>query len=292
MGENQMIEFPVRYKNGNYGVTIFKDGTKTRFTKEDEFIPERPETLDINISNYCENNCPWCYLDASPDGKHGNLDLDFFDSIEPGTEIAINYTDHPSLNSFLLRMRNQGVITNITVNQLDLEKKFIFFLDWQLDKLIHGVGISIISNEIYPWVTELENRVAHTIWGITPYPLYKKISQYFDKVLILGYKNKGRGKAYEGYKNTPKIEDISKLFNIVSFDNLAINQIGMQQYINKKDWDIRFMGKEGEFSFYIDTVTEKFFKSSSERVGHNFNGKTVKEMFYEIRSQAGLVRDQ
>ena len=37
-----MINFPIKYQNGNYQVTIETDGTKTRITPEEEFKAKRP----------------------------------------------------------------------------------------------------------------------------------------------------------------------------------------------------------------------------------------------------------
>ena len=45
-----------QYKNGNYFVTIYPDGTKIRKTMDDDFIPIFPESIDLKITNYCENN--------------------------------------------------------------------------------------------------------------------------------------------------------------------------------------------------------------------------------------------
>lgn len=42
------------YKNGNYNVLIFDDGTKIRATKNNEFIPSRLESVDCKITNNCE----------------------------------------------------------------------------------------------------------------------------------------------------------------------------------------------------------------------------------------------
>ena len=48
------------YKNGNYKVLIFSDGTKIRYNKEDTLIPSRPESFDIKITNRCNRNCTFC----------------------------------------------------------------------------------------------------------------------------------------------------------------------------------------------------------------------------------------
>ena len=276
------MKFPVKYMNGNYQVTILDDGTKIRYTPDRELLPSRPETIDINISNYCENNCPWCYINASVDGKHGDLNLKFFDTIAPFTEIAINYAKHPGLENFLVRMHDRQVIVNLTINQKDFNKDWAKLLDWQISGMFYGLGISINSSAITKKINYFDNVVAHTIYGITTMDSYKWAAQVFDKVLILGYKNKGRGK-----KITPKFGmDVSKLFaifKIVSFDNLGIDQSEIKDKINEGDWKTYYMGEEGTSSFYIDTVEAKFYESSVSENGFNIGNKSVKSMYNIIR---------
>lgn len=276
------FKFPVKYVNGNYQVTIENDGTKTRFTPESLFVPKRPETIDLNISNYCTNNCPWCYINASPEGKHGNLDHPLFKTIPPFTELAVNYADHPGLRDFLERMKNQKVITNMTVNQNDFNKLWAVFMNWQTLGLIHGIGISINSHVLIPKIKYFKNTVAHTIFGITTFDDYRWISKNFEKVLVLGYKDKGRGKNI-----VPKAQfDVRRLFDIfkvVSFDNLGICQAINKADLPEEVWNTNFMGDEGFVSFYIDSVNLKFFKSSLEVEGADVKNKTVIEMFNEVK---------
>lgn len=42
-----------KYRNGNYNVAIFDDGTKIRYNNLDCLVPEFPESMDVKISNYC-----------------------------------------------------------------------------------------------------------------------------------------------------------------------------------------------------------------------------------------------
>ena len=34
--------------------------------------PEFPESIDLKITNYCENNCKYCYANSNKEGKHAN----------------------------------------------------------------------------------------------------------------------------------------------------------------------------------------------------------------------------
>lgn len=51
------------YKNGNYIVTMFDDGTKIRQTKYDVFIPAFPENIDVKLTDKCSIGCPFCFVE-------------------------------------------------------------------------------------------------------------------------------------------------------------------------------------------------------------------------------------
>ena len=50
------------YKNGNYIVYLLNNGTKIRYTKDNELIPERPESIDVCITEKCNINCQFCFV--------------------------------------------------------------------------------------------------------------------------------------------------------------------------------------------------------------------------------------
>lgn len=49
------------YKNGNYKVFIFDDGTMIRHTEDDTYRPEFPDSMDIKITNKCDMGCKFCF---------------------------------------------------------------------------------------------------------------------------------------------------------------------------------------------------------------------------------------
>ena len=93
------------------------------------------------------------------------------------------------------------------------------------------------------------------------------------KMLILGYKHLRRGNEYfeEEQKDIEvkqqwlyeNLEDIIQKFNVVSFDNLAIEQLNVKRLLTQKEWDEFYMGRDSEFTYYIDMVEKKFAKSST-----------------------------
>ena len=286
MNNINKIKFPIIYNNGNYQVKIENDGTKTRTCLDDKFEPRFPETIDLNISNYCEHNCEFCYISASINGKHGNLNLPIFDDIKPGMELAINYAKHPSLFDFLLRMQEKKVIVNMTINQMDFENgKTTKFIEQLLElKLITALGVSVNSIDRLPQIN-FDNVVYHVIVGLTPIDSIKQLIKLKKKILFLGYKTKGRGKNI-----IPNIEELKNEMSnflkinesILSFDNLALEQLSIIHKVSKEVWKNHYMGEEGQYSMYIDSVSEKFFKSSTEVHGYDLKDKSLKEIFKKV----------
>ena len=114
-----------KYKNGNYSVRLYDDGTKIKSTLYDDFVADFPDSIDLKITDYCDVNCPMCHESSSINGRHADLNSPFLDTIGSGTELAIgggNPLSHPDLAQFLARMKNRGVICNLTVNERHLLK--------------------------------------------------------------------------------------------------------------------------------------------------------------------------
>lgn len=305
------------YKNGNYQVTILQDGTKIRRTDEDEFIPEFPENADVKITDKCSQTCPFCYEGCTKDGEHGvlineegMLALPWMNSLQPYTELAINGNDldHPDLLEFLTIMKTKHVLVNITVNQnqfMKNVKRIKWFAD---DKLVYGIGISLnnVNQEgFFDEVKKFPNAVIHTIAGILDENSIQKLMDNKMKVLVLGYKNLGRGIGYQE-ANCGKIgtnmeilkEYLPKMVNtckVVSFDNLAIEQLGIKELLFKDkedEWNEFYMGDDGNFTLYIDAVSQTFAKNSCMPKDERFpiDGKSMTEMFNFIRDRYNIKR--
>lgn len=287
-----------KYKNGNYSVTIYDDGTKIRFTMDDDFDALFPESIDIKITNFCDMNCKMCHEMSSINGLHADLNHPFFDTLVAGTELAIgggNPLSHPELVSFLQKMKKQGIVSNLTVNQEHFAKNQDFLQTLIADKLIYGLGISVLTenhlDEILTFISKNPNCVIHIIAGIIDWNLLEKLFDKNLKILILGYKKYGRGTSYFSDSIDKKISqlrdniiDISKHFSVVSFDNLAIMQLDMQLQISKEDFEKYYMGDDGLFTMYIDMVEGKFALSSTTEKRYDILDNIV-DMFQIIKSK-------
>jgi len=275
MVKENYMELLGKYKNGNYYVVIFDNGTKIRKTNSNKFIADFPECLDIKITNKCDMNCAFCHENSSKEGKHGDiLNVEFIDTLMPYTELAIgggNPLTHPDLLEFLSKLKHKKIIANITINQIHFEQNLNYIKNLVDNKLIKGLGISLTNptEDFLNKVSEFPNTVIHLINGVTDMNSLRKLYNKNLKILILGYKKIRRGKdffssdvllrASELYEN---LEEIIRNFDTVSFDNLAIKQLKVKRLMSKEEWDRFYMGDDGEFTMYVDMVNEKFAKSS------------------------------
>ena len=282
------------YKNGNYRVRLYDDGTKIKQTNDDCFVASFPDSIDLKITDYCENNCPMCHENSSIHGQHADLEHPIIDSFMPGTEIAIgggNPLTHPNLLPFLQKLKDLKVVANITVNQMDLQKYQSVLKQLISKKLVYGIGISCMSysQSAVEFARENPNAVLHLIYGVFPAQDY---SQLFDtdlKILLLGYKRYGRGEGYfddrvaTNMMETQKIlPQILKGFSVVSFDNLALQQLNIKEVIGEDEYNKIYMGDDGEASMYIDLVKQQFAISSTSNTRYALSG-SVKDCFRSLQ---------
>lgn len=64
-------------KNGDTDVILFDDGTREmdNHLENEPFHLEWPVSIDLNISNYCERGCPFCYQNCTKQGKSTDLNV-------------------------------------------------------------------------------------------------------------------------------------------------------------------------------------------------------------------------
>ena len=288
------------YKNGNMRTCIFSDGTKIRETEDDEFIPEFAENMDIKISNYCDMGCNFCHEGSTKNGKHGDiLNQKFIETLHPYQEVALgggDATSHPDLIPFLHKLKDRKAVVNMTVNQRHFEQKQELIKKLVDEKLIYGLGVSLVNptDEFISLIQQYPNAVIHVINGILK---PSDVEMLFDKnlkMLILGYKQLRRGGEWysEDHENIiikqmwlkENLGGIIERFKVVSFDNLAIEQLEVQRLMSKEEWDEFYMGDDSEFTYFIDMVEKKFAKNSTTPIAERYELlDSVDEMFEKIR---------
>ena len=297
----------VRYKNGNYTVTLdTKTGTKVRENDLDFFEPDTVESMDIKITNCCDMGCPMCHENSTPDGKHADiLGPSFLDKLHPYTELAIgggNPLEHPDLYEFLVKCKERKFIPSMTINQKHFEANYDLVKKLVDEELIYGLGISLVAptTEFIKLVKTISNAVIHVINGLVSLPKLIKMRDHDLKILILGYKIFRRGATlYETqspnitacqlmlYHYLPRIIS-ENWFKVVSFDNLAIEQLEPQRLMSEEEWAEFYMGDDGigdgftSASMYVDMVERKYAKNSCDPVRYDLL-PTIEEMYNSLK---------
>ena len=113
---------------------------------------------------------------------------------------------------------------------------------------------------------------------------------------MLGYKTIGRGKDYISNNNfrttilTYLTKDFVKVVLngrhrklLISFDNLAIDQLEIKKLLSEEEWNRFYMGDDGKYTFYIDLVNGTFARDSISDKKYNMNNMTIDEMFNIIK---------
>lgn len=302
-----------RYKNGNTYVTLNdKDGTKIRFTYDDDFEPEFAESCDVHISNRCDNGCVFCYAGCTPDGDVGNLTKwKFLNTLHPHTEMALNLQAPVPVEivEFLEILKEKRVVANVTVNQNHFMKDDFrrFLKKLQERKLIYGIGISLVevTDDFKKYINDFDNVVIHCINGIVSTEQLYQLSEIDRiKILILGYKKVGRGLDYikdrESWTRVRNrkgflywnIEFILKdhWFDTISFDNLALEQLNLKRFLTEEEWSRFYQGEDGSSTFFINLVDGTFGLNSltTKEQRKPIGDKSIDEMFKEVK-QCNLI---
>lgn len=292
------------YRNGNCSVTIHGDGTKTRMW-DGEAKPILPESIDLKITDYCDMGCPFCHEKSTTFGLHADYGQieNLIGELVPGMELALgggNPLDYPSLDRLLSHCSDRQLIPNLTVHHDHVIKHGRRLAALQRAGYVYGLGISLSKSaataQILPQILDgllWDNVVYHAIAGITS--VQSVIKARDIKILVLGYKEFGFGVAHLG-KHTQEIENglsewrywLPRLIEhskSVSFDNLALEQLGVRDIVEPEVFERHYMGDDGAFTMYIDAVRKEYAKSStSER--KPIAGKSIREMFQDVRASA------
>lgn len=294
------------YWNGNVAVTIHADGSLIR-EWEGEPRPEHPCSIDLKITDYCDAGCPFCHESSTKRGRHANASrtTEIVESLPSGVEIAIgggNPLSHPELHALLSVMKSRGLIANLTVFWEHAVGAASQLHGLQRDGLVYGIGISV--GDCHPDLIDqllvqeqngdemrLKNVVYHLIAGIhSPWHL---LSPKEGRFLVLGYKQYGRGVRHF----SPEIEQRLKVWryflpgvlanaHLVSFDNLAIERLGVRAIVSPEAWQRGYMGDDGSFTMYVDAVRDEFAVSStSPRMP--LARMTAREAFQVLRAKRG-----
>jgi len=272
----------IQYRNGNADITLYDDGTRIIETEDSILRLDTPLNIDIRVSKRCPYGydssrgvsvCGFCHESATVDGKVCDYDklLNVIreSDLPKGTELAIGANlISDDFIEFVKELNILGFIVNITVNERYLTDRG----DRQLKKVmqyIKGLGISFRtlcgSMNLPEWISEYSNTVLHVICGIDNLKDVCKLHKKYHKILVLGEKDFGFNTNKVDLTSNSHIEwdthimKLTKLFDIVSFDNLALEQLHIKDKISKDEYETFH---QGEHSMYINAVDEYYAPSS------------------------------
>jgi hypothetical protein len=227
------------------------------------------------------------------------MNLKFIETLLPYTELALgggNPLTHPDLVPFLEKCKSLKLIPSMTINQVHFMKpEYAELIDKLVsEKLIYGLGISLTraTDEFIARVKKYPNAVIHIINGVQPLAEVRKLYDQNLKVLILGYKMFRRGieyfsEAVDSAKTEyyAELADMTKRFDVVSFDNLALNQLEVKRLLTGDEWNEFFMGNDGSHTMYIDCINKQYARSSTAPIENRRELlDDIKPMFDYIRS--------
>lgn len=286
------------YTNGNAHIQLDSEGTRV-ITYDGDLKLEYPLNIDIRVSTKCSFGqrpdgtyvlCNFCHESAKTDGSDCDYQLlrEKLVGLPKGIELAIGSNDlrAPGFDSFLWFCFVEGYVANVTINQGHIKRDFDVLRFLVNEKVIKGVGISYresLKFDVPKEILDYSNTVFHVIAGIDSYESVEALADKgVKKLLILGEKNFGFNTGNVDL-TTRKHKEwfwwVGKLFDkfeVVSFDNLALEQLKIKRFFTKEGWETSY---QGEHSFYINAVEGYFAPSSRSGNKTDWNSLSIKDYF-------------
>jgi hypothetical protein len=190
----------------------------------------------------------------------------------------------------------------------------------QGDGLLHGIGVSVpfySATVMRAMKYFLRNTVVHVIAGLIDTNAVYQWYKTGIPVLVLGYKDMGRGKInspedgieiwneiyllkemISGIVSGSGLPDFESSYGpipdyerpIISFDNLAMKQLELQELVPEERFHEMYMGDDGvdgaltSASMYMDLVAGTYARNSTGAPLHDISGKTVSECFENAKN--------
>lgn len=290
------------YTNGNAKIQIYDDGTRIIDFPDSGIKLEWPLNIDIRVSTRCsmgfnpktqKSICDFCHESARTDGEECDyqllLDKLAESQLPRGIELAIGANAVTvDLIEFLDVCKERGYICSITVNQAHV-KKYANQLQYLIEtNKIKGLGVSYRSHlkfDIPQFILDYPNTVFHVIVGIDDFDDIINLSKHgVKKILLLGEKDFGFNinKVDINSPSHKKWHDqlieilTGRIYSIISFDNLAVQQLDVKRYLSDDQWQTFY---QGEHSMYINAVMGYYADSSRSFNKENWNQVDLRTFF-------------
>ena len=290
----------IQYQNGNSLIELHEDGTRI-IQFEDTLQLDYPLNIDIRVSTKCafglnpntgKSFCSFCHESAITNGTECDYKYlrEKLEGLPKGIELAIGANDVTvELCGFLHWCKSRDYIVNLTINQGHIKRDETTIKSLIEYNLIKGLGISYrpsLNWRVPQFVLDYEHTVVHVIAGIDSIEDVLLLKDKgVKKVLVLGEKNFGfnEGKVDLTIRSHREwywwIAKLFSTFDIVSFDNLALEQLNIKRFFSDKNWETF---NQGEHSFYINAVEKYFAPSSRSNDKTDWTKMSIKDYFKQI----------
>lgn len=290
------------WKNGNASIQLSSDGTRV-IEFDDRLKLDYPLNIDIRVSTQCSfgynpktnsSVCDFCHESARVDGSECDYEelKNILKDLPGGIELAIGSNKMTSkLVDFLIWAESRNFICNVTVNQGHLKRDIVRIIQAIQNGLIKGLGISYRKGmeDIPKILLDYNNTVIHVINGIDDFADVAALSeQGVKKILVLGEKNFGFNLNRVNTESTShvtwkqKVRSLFDKFEVVSFDNLGLEQLKVDRFFQQKEWDTLY---QGEHSMYIN-ATDKYFAPNSRSSDITYWHSDIKSYFKELENES------
>ncbi len=278
---------------------------------ENPYMAPWPELADISISNYCTNNCSYCYRESNEEGSFMSLEdykfvLQQLTNERYGTvfQIALGGGEpllHPDFNEIIRLTREKyGIIPNYTTcgkfftpENLEATREYCGALavSWdpyrdnlsleELSKLGSFLKDEKIKSNIHYVISErtIED-ASHILMGD-----YDEYLKPFNSVIFLTYKPTGRAKIKDTIKSAPLLHSfLDKVENPRTPIKIGFDACFVPVLLKRTDLDNDLIDscECGFFSVYIDEKLNVTPCSFSNDDYHSYNLKrfSFKEIWW------------
>lgn len=281
----------------------------------DDPIPEYPELIDLRITNRCDHDCPFCFMNSNmyeQDASMENIRYILDELMGKTIEFSIgggNILLYPNLDKLFHLMKDH--IINVTINVKDCRTILASeHLTTLFQTCVNGIGISIFDVDDIETVRNFTNIICkdNAIYvSMHIIPEYLGVSKTeaimnelgYENVLLLGYKTNGRG-AFQKY-HTFTDDELKLIFENkepdISCDTTFANRY--KEWLMKNyEYARTITWNEGEYSMYIDAITGIAYKSSyqldkgytvvPDYCDPKSNWLSLKDAFSNIRKDGGF----
>ncbi|MBZ2164473.1 radical SAM/SPASM domain-containing protein [Methanobacterium spitsbergense] len=248
--------------------------------KENPYMAPWPELADISISNYCTNECEYCYRSSNPEGKLISIKnyefiLEQLTSNKYGAvfQVALGGGEpllHPDFNEILeITKEKFNIIPNYTTSgkffdekNIESTKKYCGaiaisydpYRDLSLDEL-YKIGSNLFENDIkanihYVISEKTLDNAIEIIEG-----KYDKYFEMFNAIIFLTHKPFGRADNQDSIKSPDKLNSFLNLIdNPISKVRIGFDACFVPILMKNTDVDNNMIDscECGFFSVYID----------------------------------------